>query len=599
MIILGLNAYHGDSSASLIIDGKLTAAAEEERFRRIKHWAGLPVKAIGYCLEQAGVEIEEVDHIVMNRDPRANLLKKVRYTFSRRPSLGFVADRLKNSLKVTDIRDLLCSELKIDGTRLKAAFHNVEHHVAHLASSFFVSPFNDAAVVSVDGFGDFVGAMWGKGQGNRLEVIERIFFPHSLGLFYLALTQYLGFPNYGDEYKVMGLAASGRATQMNKMRRIVKLHSKGRFALDLRYFVHHSEGVAMTWDGGKPKMKPVYSPEMELLLGKSRKPGDPIEKRHEDVAASLQAMYEEAFFHYLNHVYESTGIANLCLAGGCAMNSVANGKIFDRTAFKEVYIQPAAGDAGGALGAAYYLWHQTLNKPRRFVMNEAYWGPQFSEAALSEAIGQRYEDFAQGNCAVESISNDNELCRIAAREIADGKVVGWYQGRMEWGPRALGNRSIVADPRRAEMRDVLNARIKRREPFRPFAPSILLEKVGEYFEKSYPDPFMTKVYPIRPEKRAEIPAVTHVDGTGRLQTVRRQDNPLYWKLIKEFEKITGIPIVLNTSFNENEPIVCEPQEALDCFFRTKMDVLVLGRFVIRRNEVPENIIQKTRISARA
>jgi carbamoyltransferase len=589
MNILGLNAYHGDSSACIIKDGQLIVAAEEERFRRVKHWAGFPSEAIQYCLEEAKVEVKDIDHIAINRNPTANLFKKALFAFTKRPSLGMVKDRLNNAMKVKDIRAVISQKSGVDSQKIRAQIHNVEHHVAHLASTFFVSPFDDAAVVSVDGFGDFVGAMWAMGEGNKLEVRERIFFPHSLGLFYLAITQHLGFPKYGDEYKVMGLAALGEATRMDRMREIVKLNSNGKFELGLRCFIHHSVGVTMTWDSGEPKMGPVFSQDMEKLLGHSRKPEDVIEERHKDIAASLQAMYEEAFFHFLNYVFEATRIPRLCLAGGCAMNSVANGKIFDQTPFEEVYIQAAAGDAGGALGAAYYVWHQILNKPRDFVMETAYWGPQFSEVELGEAIDRKHDELEKQGCTVESIPDQEQLCEKTAGEIADGKVVGWFQGRMEWGPRALGNRSIVVDPRRAEMPGVLNDRIKRREAFRPFAPSILLERVGEYFEKDYPDPFMIKVYRIRSDKRAEIPAVTHVDGTGRLQTVRREDNALYWRLIKEFDKLTGVPIVLNTSFNENEPIVCSPEEALDCFLRTRMNVLVLGQFIIRRIHMDENI----------
>jgi len=582
MNILGINAYHGDSSAVLVRDGKLVAAIEEERIARVKHWAGFPAESIRYCLNEGQISIQQVDHIAINRDPKANFFEKALFAFSKRPSLKLVADRLKNASKVRDIKSVLCSEFNVREREITAKIHNVEHHLAHLASAFFVSPFQDSVVVSVDGFGDFVGAMWGLGQGNKLKAKERIFFPHSLGLFYLAITQYLGFPKYGDEYKVMGLAGLGQANQMDQMRKIARLDSNGKFDLGLQYFIHHSEGVTMTWEEGEPKMGSVFSPDMEQLLGNSRQPNDTIEKRHKDIACSLQAMYEEAFFNLLNSVYENTRNPKLCLAGGCAMNSVANGKIFDETPFEDVYIQSAAGDAGGALGAAYYVWNQILDKPRGFVMETAYWGPQFSESELHKALDKKQEELKRLNVTVENISNTGELCENTAREIADGKVVGWFQGRMEWGPRALGNRSILVDPRRAEMKEVLNARIKRREDFRPFAPSILLEKVGDYFEEDYPDPFMTKVYRIRPDKQTEIPAVTHVDGTGRLQTVRKADNPLYWQLIKEFESQTGVPVLLNTSFNENEPIVCRPEEALDCFLRTKMDILVLGKTIIRR-----------------
>lgn len=586
MIILGLNAYHGDSSACIVVDGKLIAAAEEERFRRIKHWAGFPTEAIKYCLQEANVKVEDIDLIAVNRNPKANLFRKALFAFQKRPSMNLIKDRMKNALRVRDIKTVLSSELQGGIEKIKAEVHHIEHHIAHLGSAFLVSPFDKAAVVSVDGFGDFVGAMWGIGEGEKIEIKDRIFFPHSLGLFYLSLTQFLGFPKYGDEYKVMGLSSYGKPIFLDKMKEMVQINKDGKFKLNLDYFIHHSEGVTMTWDGGEPHLGSAYSKKMERVLGPARQNKDePITNRHEDIASSMQAMYEEAFFNLLNYVYEQTKIPVLCLAGGCAMNSVANGKIFDRTPFREVYIQPAAGDAGGALGAAFYVWHQILNKRRDFVMEHAYWGPEFDEKEVEKLWKLRSGELERIGCTIEKIENDEVLCKRTAREIADGKVVGWFQGRMEWGPRALGNRSIVVDPRRAEMKDVLNARIKRREPFRPFAPSILLEKTVEYFEKDYPDPFMIKVYPIRPEKRSIIPAVTHVDGSGRLQTVKKEDNPLYWQLIKEFENLTGVPVVLNTSFNENEPIVCKPEEALDCFLRTKMDVLVLGKFIVQKHKL--------------
>jgi carbamoyltransferase len=582
MIILGLNAYHGDSSACIVIDGKLIAAVEEERFRRVKHWAGFPTEAIKYCLNEAGAEVADIDHIAVNRNPTANLLKKTLFAFQKRPSFRLVKDRLKNATRVRDIKTVLSSEFGVLSEKIRAEIHYVEHHVAHLGSTFFASPFDQAVVVSVDGFGDFVGAMWGKGEGNRLDVKDRVFFPHSLGLFYLSLTQFLGFPKYGDEYKVMGLSSYGEPVYLDQMKQIVRLDGHGKFKLNLDYFIYHSEGVTMTWEAGEPNMGPAYSQKMETLLGSARKREEPISKSHENIAASLQGMYEEAFFHLLNHAYEVTRIPVLCLAGGCAMNSVANGKIFDKTPFREVYIQAAAGDAGGALGVAYYVWNQILGNKRDFVMDTAYWGPQYTEIEVKAEVEKNKNELSNSNCIVEPVDNDIDLCKKTAKEVSEGKVVGWFQGRMEWGPRALGNRSIVVDPRRADMKDILNARIKRREPFRPFAPSILLEKTSEYFEKDYPDPFMIKVYPVRPEKRSVIPAVTHVDGSGRLQTVKKEDNPLYWQLIKEFENLTGVPVVLNTSFNENEPIVCTPQEALDCFLRTKMDVLVLGNYFIKR-----------------
>jgi len=578
MYILGINAYHGDSSACIVKDGQLTAAVEEERFRRIKHWAGFPTKSIKYCLESEVLSLEDIDYIAINRNPKANLYKKALFALRRRPSFSLIKDRLANALKVKDIKTIMSEKLEVK--KIKAKVYQVEHHRAHMGSAFFVSPFERAAILSIDGFGDFVSTMMGMGEGNKIEVIDQVNFPHSLGLFYTAFTQYLGFPKYGDEYKVMGLSAYGRPVYLKEMEEIVRLKQNGRFELNLDYFVHHSEGVSMLWEDSEPILGRAYSDRLIEKFGPERRYGEPITEHHQDIAASLQAMYEKVFFHILNYLYERTKIKNLCLAGGCALNSVANGKIFDNTPFKEVYIQPAANDAGGSLGAAYYVYHQILGKQRDFVMDKAYWGPDFSEAEISEKLKVKSEEL--NNCKIEKIDNEDGLCKKVAKYIADGKVVGWFQGRMEWGPRALGNRSILVDPRRAEMKDILNARIKRREPFRPFAPSILLEAVGEYFEKDYPDPFMIKVYPIKEEKRKVIPAVTHVDGTGRLQTVSREENPLYYKLIKEFEKITGVPVVLNTSFNENEPIVCTPDEALDCFLRTKMDVLVLGNFIISK-----------------
>lgn len=582
MIILGINAYHADASACLVIDGQLVAAAEEERFRRVKHWAGFPRDAIKYCLREAKLEVKDLDHIAINRDPKANLLKKVLFTFGKGPSLGAVRDRLKNASKVWDIKEVMSKELGVRSEEIRAKVQHIEHHKAHLGSTFYVSPFESAAVASVDGFGDFVSTMIGLGQGTKVTVFDRVTFPHSLGLFYLAMTQYLGFTTYGEEYKVMGLAAYGKPEYLHAMRTIVRLKPQGRFALDLDYFLHHSEGVSMTWDDGAPVIGPVFSDKLVKRLGPPRCREEAVKERHENLAASLQTMYEEAVFHVLNDLYDRTHEKNLCLAGGCALNSVANGQILLRTPFERVYIPPAAADAGGAIGAAYAVCHGELGYPRSFVMDRADWGPEFGVAELREALGARREELEKLRCGVLETSDYEELCRRSAEEIAKGKIVGWFQGRMEWGARALGQRSIVADPRRSEMKAILNARIKRREPFRPFAPSILEEAVGEYFEQTEPAPFMTMTYRVKAEKRDLIPAPTHVDGTGRLQTVSRTTQPLYWRLIKEFEKLTGIPVVLNTSFNENEPIVCTPQEALDCFLRTKMDVLAIGPFLITR-----------------
>lgn len=580
MLVLGINAYHGDSSACLVRDGQLVAAAEEERFRRIKHWAGFPSEAIRYCLQEAGVGLADVNHFAINRDPKANLFRKIGFTLTQRPNLKFVMDRLRNAREVTTFEEELA--LAFPGERIKGTIHHVEHHLAHLASAFLVSPFEEAVVVSVDGFGDFASAAWGVGRGSTIEVEDKVYFPHSLGIFYQALTQYIGFPHYGDEYKVMGLAPYGEPRFLEQMQHIVNLKSDGSFRLDLQYFRHVREKVAYEWEDGVPVVGTLFTPALEALLGPARQAGEALTQRHKDIARSIQAMYEKAFFHLLNALHQRHKMPALALAGGCAMNSVANGKIYANTPFTQVYIQSAAGDAGGAIGAAFETWHRVSGAPRNFFMDHAYWGPEVSDEEIEKLLAERRPDLEQQGCQVERLNGLDTLCERAALSISEGKVVGWFQGRMEWGPRALGNRSILGDPRRADMKDILNLKIKRRESFRPFAPSILREAVPEWFEADDDVPFMMQVFQIRPEKRGEIPAVTHVDGSGRLQTVTRATNEPYYKLIESFRAITGVPIVLNTSFNENEPVVCRPEEALDCFLRTKMDHLFLGSWALTR-----------------
>ena len=581
--ILGLNAYHGDSSACLVRDGSLVAAAEEERFRRVKHWAGFPSEAIRYCLAETGIGLGDVDAVAINQDAGANLWKKVAYLVMRRPDLSLVLDRIRNKRERVGVADELARAFP--GERCRAEVREVEHHLAHLGSAFLVSPFSDAVVASVDGFGDFASAAWGLGRGSRVEAEDKVYFPHSLGIFYQALTQHLGFPNYGDEYKVMGLAPYGESQFMAEMRQIVKLQEDGAFRLNLDYFRHHREKIAYDWENGEPTFATLYSPQLSELLGPARKPGDELTQRHKDIARSVQAMYEEAFFHLLNRLHDRYRVDALALAGGCGMNSVANGKVYRNTPFKRLYVQSAAGDAGGAIGAAFVAWHETHGgsaSSRTFVMDHAYWGPQFSDDQIGALLGAKDGEIAAQTCVVSRLDDEAALCRLTARAIADGKVVGWFQGRMEWGPRALGNRSIVCDPRRADMKEILNLKIKRRESFRPFAPSILRGDVVEWFEVDDDVPFMMQVYPIRQAKRGLIPAVTHVDGSGRLQTVTRETNPRYHALIECFRELTGVPMVLNTSFNENEPVVCKPEEALNCFLRTKMDLLVMGNWLVER-----------------
>jgi carbamoyltransferase len=578
MNILGINAYHGNASAAMLCDGKLVAAVEEERFNRVKYAAGFPAAAIQYCLKAAGITLADVDHVAIPRNPYARLGTKLFYAM-RMPS--FARERAKVLTKFTGIREALAAEFGADPEKLPAKFHRVEHHIAHLASTFFCSPFEQAALLSADGLGDFASSMWGVGFGRRMKIHDSIAFPHSLGLYYSAVTQYLGFLKFGDEYKVMGLGAYGQPEFLREFRDILRLNGSG-FRLGLEYFTHHRTGPEMTWaDAGKtPVLGRIYSEAMAEKLGPVRDPGAPIEQRHKNLACSLQARLEEVYLGMLQRLHEETGMKSVCLAGGVAFNCVANGKIPANTGFENIYVHPAAGDAGLAVGAAQFVWHQVLGNPRGFVMDHAYWGPEFSREEIRTAI--EASRFSEKGCTVRELPEEDLLNKTAAM-IADGKILGWYQGRAEWGPRALGNRSIVADPRRPEMKEILNRRIKHREIFRPFAPSILADKTGEWFEQSHPSPFMTMAYAVKKEKRDKIPAPTHVDGTGRLQTVTPSANPRYWKLIHEFEAQTGVPVVLNTSFNDNEPIVCKPQEAIDCFDRTQMDALVLGDFLITRS----------------
>lgn len=585
MNILGINAYHGDASAALVVDGQLIHAVQEERFLRIKHAAGFPENAIRSCLAYANLTPADIDAFAVSRDPKAHVVRKAAFALTRRPSFGFLRDRLHHIGTVRDLPSTIAERFQLDPNHVRDRLHQVEHHPAHLASAFFVSPFHEAAVCAVDGFGDFVSTSLAHGRGNQLDVIDRIFFPHSLGLLYLAITQYLGFRHYGDEFKVMGLSSYGDAAFADEIRKLVRLDSSGGFQLDLSYFLHATDGISMHWGEGAPEIGDVFSPRLESLLGPRRLPDDPIEPRHEAIAASLQVVFEESAFHVLRALHERVRLPRLCLAGGCAMNSVANGRITARTPFREVFIQPASGDDGTALGAAFHVWNESMGRERGFVMTHANWGSEFSREDIATVIASYDDALEARHCRVCEFESEDARCAWAAAKLADAQVLGWFQGRMEWGARALGARCILADPRRSDMRDILNLRIKHREKFRPFAPSVLEEHIAEYFVDASPDPFMTRVFQVRPERRADIPAVTHVDGTGRLQSVNRATNPGFWRLIDTFRQLTGVPMLLNTSFNENEPIVHRPNEALDCFLRTRMDALVLGPFAIERTVV--------------
>jgi carbamoyltransferase len=581
-LVLGINAWHGDSAAAIVRDGRLIAAVEEERFNRVKHWAGLPVESMKFCLREADLKFSDLEHVAINLNPRVHNFRRLWHLLKHRPDFGLILERLKKRGKAQGVGERIAAAFP--GESMRAQVHHVEHHLAHLASSFLCSPFDEAVNLSVDGMGDFASAAWGIGNGQSLGVDGRVFFPHSLGLFYTAMTQWLGFPHYGDEYKVMGLAPYGEPKHIDAMREIVIVKGDGTFEMDLRYFRHHRENVPYSWDNGSPEVGTLYSPALEELLGPARQKDEPLDQRHKDIARSVQAMYEEAFFSLLNMLHAKYGSDAVTLSGGCAMNSVANGKVYARSPFKRCYIQSAAGDAGGAIGAAMVVAQQLDGAAAsRHHCRHAYWGPEFSHADFAALLSAESGRIAEAGCSVSAFESEDELCRVTAQAISEGLVIGWFQGRLEWGPRALGNRSIVCDPRRADMKDILNAKIKRRESFRPFAPSILREEVAAWFETDDDVPFMMQVFQVREEKRASIPAVTHVDGSGRLQTVYRDTNILYYHVIEHFHSLTGVPMVLNTSFNENEPVVCHPREALDCFLRTRMDVLVLGHTMIRRH----------------
>jgi carbamoyltransferase len=576
LYILSLNAYHGDASAAIFKDGVLIAATEEERIRRVKHWAGLPTEAVRFCLQEAGISLEEVDYITVSRDPKAKFFEKILYAFQSGTAFGALRSRAANSLKITEIGQDLAKDLAQSGGNIlnRTTTRFIEHHRSHLASAFFVSPFEEAALLSIDGFGDFTSTMRAVGRGNKIELLDCVSYPHSLGVFYTAFTQYLGFPHYGDEYKVMGLAPYGTPSSVEQVRKVIRLKNNGLFELERRYFRHFREGVNMSWESGAPHIGPIFSDEFVKTFGPARGKDEPLSDSHRDLAASVQRVCEEVIFHIANDLQRRTGLKNLCVAGGVAQNSVANGKLVQNTNFERLFVPPAGHDAGTSVGAGLYFYHQILGNPRSAFRHQAYTGARFSNEEIESYLRSR-------DIAFERL-DDAQLFDNVTDCLLNAGVVGWFQGRAEFGPRALGNRSILADPRRADAKDLLNAKIKRRESFRPFAPSILKEFAAEFFEQDDSVPFMEKVFLIKPEKRSLIPAVTHVDGTGRLQTVEKQDNPRYHALIHRFFEKTDVPILLNTSFNENEPIVNSPEHALECFLRTKMDMLVLENCVVKR-----------------
>lgn len=583
MRIIGLNLRHPDASACLIENGEVVFAVEEERLRRVKHWAGTPLLSVTACLDFSGIKLSEVDFLAVNRNPWANLGQKLLFAATNFKGIRDTAERAKLNFEVVNLRDTLLKQFS--DTKSVPKILKIEHHTAHIASAYFASKFEESAFLSVDGFGDFTSMTSGRAVGKKFNVISKVNFPHSLGFFYQTITQFLGFSEYGDEYKVMGLAPYGQPKFVEKMRELIYKAENGTFELNLDYFnIGRNKSYSYEVVNGRPSFSAGWHPRMVNLLGKNRDPHEDVSEFHADIAASAQLVYEEILWHLLRHLKATTKCNSLAFAGGCSQNSVANGKIVEKTDFEEVYVPPAGSDAGGSIGAALYAnaKHSSSFKRRELILSP-YLGPSFSNSQIQQQIFEFEAEFKVRGIDYKQLDFKADDFSELAIQIAAGKVVGWFQDRMEFGPRALGNRSILADPRNPNARELLNVKIKRREPFRPFAPVILEEHVSEWFEKPTNVPYMEKVLKIRESKHHQIPAVTHVDGSGRLQTLSERQNPKLFALISSFNVITGVPILLNTSFNENEPIVCSPKEAIATFLRTEMDVLVLQNYLLIRN----------------
>lgn len=571
-LILGLNTDHGDASAALVSENGIIAAIAEERINRKKHCADFPISAIQEVLRIAAADIGDVTDIAVARDPRANLPWKAAF-LARYPKsgLGMAWKRFGVHRAVRLVPQRIAEGLGISPTRVKGQLHHVEHHLAHCASAFFWSPFERAAAFSNDAAGDFATTMWAKCEGNHIKILRRDHWPYSLGVFYTALTQFLGFDKYGEEYKVMGLSAYGMNRYSSLMREIVSFHPQIGLRLDLRFFCHQqSDGSFEVIQNGQLIPMTCYGAGLAKHLGPPRRRDHPIGDRERDLAASMQKRYEEVFLDMVAALVRKIELRDIVMAGGCALNSVANGRMITEGYVDRAYFQPAASDDGTAMGAALYVLHNKYDVPRFGEIRHAFWGTEWTDDQIEKALEKNKRPFKK--------LPEKELIQTAAKAIAKGNIIGWFQGREEWGPRALGNRSILCNPALPDMKDNLNARIKNRELFRPFAPVIREEDLSTVFEGSHPVPFMIVVFMVRPEWRPKLPAITHEDGTGRVQTVARDQNALFYELITHFHELTGVPVLLNTSFNENEPIVHSPVQAIDCFERTKMDALGIGPF---------------------
>jgi carbamoyltransferase len=539
----------------------------------------LPLLSIKKCLLEYNLKISDVDYIAINKNFYANFFHKAKYFLLNKSNLSHFYEKFK--FKITNSNTLQIIEKEIGSIKSKCKLIPIEHHKAHMASAFYESPYDNAVNLSVDGSGDFASTTWGTNVKNILRIDERIFFPHSLGVFYEAFTQFLGFPNYGEEYKVMGLSAYGVPSETNKIEKIIKLKKNGKFSLNLEYFNHHKKNLHYSWNDIFPKNEPIFNEKISKIFGLPRSQNDDLNNYHKNLAASVQKFYEISLFHILDHLYKKYKLTNLTLSGGCAQNSLANGKILGNSNFKSLYIPSNPGDGGGAVGAAYCLWGQlTKSKPKNNL--NAYLGKSYSNNYIKNVL-DNYKIDSKKEFQVLLLDDFNKLSVYVAEQLSKKKIIGWFQDKMEWGPRALGNRSIIADPRNADIRNILNLKIKRRESFRPFAPSVLFEEANNWFEDfTEHEPYMSRVLKFKKNKVNIVPGVVHVDETGRLQTVKLESNYKYYSLIKEFFKITKVPIILNTSFNENEPIVNTPEEAINCFLRTQMDLLVLQNYIIIR-----------------
>lgn len=576
MIVLGLNINHADTSACLVKDGKILSACEEERFVRKKHYSGFPWKSINFCLNNNKLSFKDVDYIALNFNPKSNLVAKVNFSLKNllnKETFFKILNFRKKLIKQKELKEILKKNKKIK-------ILNINHHLCHISSAYYCSNFDKAIAISIDGSGDFSTlASYYINNGN-FKLINKVNYPHSLGIFYQAITQYLGFNNYGDEYKVMGLAGFGKPKFYNQIKKLIK-YDNNKLKLDLNFFSHHNQPHPNNWKNDVPKFDKLYSVKMNELLHQERQKNDQISQDHMDIASSLQKVFEEIYFQMiLDNCNQYPNIENLCLSGGCALNSLANGKLKKITK-KNIFIQPNAGDAGGAMGAALFLANKlskNKNKNKTKVYFDPFLGPSFSSKEVQTALNK----YDLKNYQIDNESNFENYSMKVAKLISEKKIIGWFQGKMEWGPRALGSRSIIADPSIKNIKEILNKKIKYRETFRPFAPVVLEEFKDEYFDLEYPSPYMLNVVKTKEKYKKLIPGVVHVDGTARVQTVNENDNFKFYKLIKNFYGISKIPIIINTSFNENEPIVCTPEEAIDCFVRTKMDVLAIENFIVAR-----------------